>query len=33
MRAGERADDIAEDYGVKVIQIDAAWDFELRAAA
>ena len=32
-RAGERAEDIAEDYGVKVIQIDAAWDFERRAAA
>ena len=32
-RAGERADDIAEDYGVNLSQIDAAWNFELRAAA
>ncbi len=32
-RAGERADDIADDYGVKISQIDAAWTFELRAAA
>ena len=32
-RAGERADDIADDYGVHLSQIDAAWNFELRAAA
>lgn len=32
-RAGERADDIADDYGVSISQIDAAWTFELRAAA
>ena len=32
-RAGERAADIADDYGVNLSQVDAAWDFELRAAA
>jgi uncharacterized protein (DUF433 family) len=33
MRAGEQADDIADGYRVNTSQIDAAWNFELRAAA
>ena len=33
VRGGERVDQIAEDYGMQISQVTAAWDFELRVAA